>query len=139
MNPAHLHPLAAALAATAFTFTLAGAAKKSVRFQEIVLTEQDLGDDIITAQNSPGWGLAWFEQTKAADGGITFAARHIKRHMKGAARRGGGHSVSRSRSRTRSRWPTETAMPRLTRSPTRNAVPLLPSLGSTPPNSEPQN
>ncbi len=88
MNPAHLHPLAAALAATAFTFTLAGAAKKSVRFQEIVLTEQDLGDDIITAQNSPGWGLAWFEQTKAADGGITFAARHIKRHMKGAARRG---------------------------------------------------
>ena len=77
MNPAHLHPLAAALAATAFTFTLAGAAKKSVRFQEIVLTEQDLGDDIITAQNSPGWGLAWFEQTKAADGGIPFAERHI--------------------------------------------------------------
>lgn len=77
MNPAHLHPLAAALAATAFTFTLAGAAKKSVRFQEIVLTEPDLGDAIIADKNSPGWSLAWFEQMKAADGGIPFAERHI--------------------------------------------------------------
>ena len=75
MNPAHLHPFAAALAAVAFTFTLADAAKKSVRFGKIVLTEQDLGDDIITAKNSSGWGLAWFEQMKAAAGGIPFAER----------------------------------------------------------------
>ena len=75
MNPAHLHLVAAALAAVAFTFTLADAAKKSVRFGKIVLTEQDLGDDIITAKNSSGWGLAWFEQMKAAAGGIPFAER----------------------------------------------------------------
>ena len=73
MNPAHLHLVAAALAAVAFTFTLADAAKKSVRFGKIVLTEQDLGDDIITAKNSSGWGLAWFEQMKAAAGGIPFS------------------------------------------------------------------
>ena len=75
MTPAYLHPFAAALAAVAFTFTLADAAKKSVRFGKIVLTEQDLGDDIITAKNSSGWGLAWFEQMKAAAGGIPFAER----------------------------------------------------------------
>lgn len=75
MNPAHLHLVAAALAAVAFTFTLADAAKKSVRFGKIVLTEQDLGDDIITAKNSSGWGLAWFEQMKATAGGIPFAER----------------------------------------------------------------
>ena len=75
MNPAHLHLVAAALAAVAFTFTLADAAKKSVRFGKIVLTEQDLGDDIITAKNSSGWGPACCEQTKAADGGITLAER----------------------------------------------------------------
>ena len=75
MNPAHLHLVAAALAAVASTFTLADAAKKSVRCGKIVLTEQDLGDDIITDKNSSGWGLAWFEQMKAAAGGIPFAER----------------------------------------------------------------
>jgi len=73
MTPAYLHPFAAALAAVAFTFTLAGAGKKSVRVEKIVFTEQDLGDDISPAKNSCGWGPASCEQTKTADGGITLA------------------------------------------------------------------
>jgi len=48
-----------------------------VRSQKIALTEPDLGDDIIADKNSPCWGLAWFEQMKAADGGIPFAERRI--------------------------------------------------------------
>ena len=75
MTPAYLYPFAAALAAVAFTFTLADAAKKSVRFGKIVLTEQDLGDDISPAKNSCRCGPACCEQTKAADGGITLAER----------------------------------------------------------------
>ena len=75
LNPAYLHPLAAALAAAAFTFTLSGAGKKSVRVEKIVFTEQDLGDDISPAKNSCGWGPAYCEQTKAAAVGITLAER----------------------------------------------------------------
>ena len=75
MNPAYLHPFAAALAAVAFTFTLPGAGKKSVRVETILFAEQDLGDDISPAKNSCRCGPACCEQTKAADGGITLAER----------------------------------------------------------------
>ena len=75
MNPAYLHPFAAALAAVAFTFTLPGAGKKSVRVEKILFAEQDLGDDISPAKNSCRCGPACCEQTKAADGGITLAER----------------------------------------------------------------
>lgn len=34
-------------------------------------------NDIITAMNSHGWGLSWFEQIRAPDGGITFTERRI--------------------------------------------------------------
>ena len=77
LNPAHLHPLAAALAAAAFTFTLSGAGKKSVRVEKILFAEQDLGDDISPAQNCCGWGPAFSEQTKAAAVGITLGERRI--------------------------------------------------------------
>ena len=77
LNPAYLHPLAAALAAAAFTFTLSGAGKKSVRVEKILLAEQDLGDGMSPAKNSCGWGPACSEQTKAADGGITLGERRI--------------------------------------------------------------
>ena len=63
------------MAAVAFTFTLSGAGKKSVRVEKILFAEQDLGDDISPAKKSSGWGLAWFEQMKAAAGGIPFAER----------------------------------------------------------------
>jgi hypothetical protein len=46
MNPAHLHPLAAAFAAVALTFTLSAADEQSVRFEKIVLTDQYLCDGI---------------------------------------------------------------------------------------------
>jgi len=75
LNPAYLHPLAAALAAAAFTFTLSGAGKKSVRVEKILLAEQDLGDGMSPAKNSCGWGPAYCEQTKAAAVGITLAER----------------------------------------------------------------
>lgn len=77
LNPAHLHPLAAALAAAALTFTLSGAGQKSVRVEKILLAEQDLGDGMSPAKNSCGWGPACSEQTKAADGGITLGERRI--------------------------------------------------------------
>jgi len=65
------------LAAAAFTFTLSGAGKKSVRVEKILFAEQDLGDDISPAKNSCGWGPACSEQTKPADGGITLGERRI--------------------------------------------------------------
>ncbi len=75
LNPAHLHPLAAAWAAAALTFTLSGAGKKSVRVEKILLAEQDLGDGMSPAKNSCGWGPACCEQTKVAAVGITLAER----------------------------------------------------------------
>lgn len=34
-------------------------------------------NDIISAKNAHGWGLSWFEQTRAADGAITFAEHRM--------------------------------------------------------------
>ena len=96
LNPAYLHPLAAALAAVAFTFTLSGAGKKSVRVEKILFAEQDLGDDISPAKNSCRWGPACCEQTKAADGGITLGKRRIM-----GTRDEENRAVSRARSRPR--------------------------------------